>query len=153
MLPIMNHNFGLRFVSRVFPVAYLAVDNLVRFGVLVSYSVSVRSQCLVRLISLRCITGGHIIHLPTRIVNPNCYWTDTIPKFYLQSSWITGPCLYNQLAIHTFCIFRFLSFLSDVNITYPKTHALNNILSSCREVKASGFFGLVVETHGPFWYL
>ena len=64
MLPIMNHNFGLRFVSRVFPVAYLAVDNLVRFGVLVSYSVSVRSQCLVRFLSLCWIAGVHTIHPP-----------------------------------------------------------------------------------------
>ena len=29
-----------------------------------------------------------------RTVTPNCYWTHTVPKFGLQSSWIIGACHY-----------------------------------------------------------
>ena len=50
--------------------------------------VSVRSQSLVKLCDYKWS--------PTyrRIVTANWYWTNTIPKFYMQSNWITDICHY-----------------------------------------------------------
>ena len=58
-------------------VAYLAVANLARLGISVHCQASVRSQCLVRLLSQCWITGGHTIHpsieglLPQLVPNPH----------------------------------------------------------------------------------
>ena len=57
--------YYLLYLEPVFlSVAYLTVANLARLGISVHCQVSVRSQCLVRLLSQCWITGGHTIHPP-----------------------------------------------------------------------------------------
>ena len=77
-------------------VAYLTVANLARLGISVHCQVSVRSQYLVRL--LLVLDYRWSLNPPTyrRTVTPNWYRTHTVPKFGLQSSWITGAYHYTR---------------------------------------------------------
>ena len=81
--------------------AYLTVANLARLRISVHCQVSVRSQHLVKL-HCQCSTASdyrlsHKTHTYRRIVTPNWYLTHTVPKFSLQSSWITVACHYTWL--------------------------------------------------------
>ena len=64
-------------------VAYLAVANLARLGISVHCQASVRSQCLVRLLSQCWITGGRTVHPPIEGLLPP---TGTEPKPFRNSA-------------------------------------------------------------------
>ena len=74
-------------------VAYITVANLARLGISVHCLISVRSQYLVKLLSYR---WSHNPPTYRRTVTQNWYRTHTIPKFGLESSWITSACHYIQ---------------------------------------------------------
>ena len=78
-------------------IAHLMVANLARLGISVYCQLSVRSQYLVRLLSLCWITGGHTIHPLIEGLLPPTGVETTLPKFGLQSSWITDACHYTCL--------------------------------------------------------
>ena len=88
--------------SSFLPVAYLTVANLARLGIWAYCWFSVRSHYLVRVLSLCWITKGHTqsTHQLKDCYSLNWHWTHTVPKFGLQSSWITGACYYFVTLVH-----------------------------------------------------
>ena len=86
--------------SRVFlSVAYLTVANLARLGISVHCQVSVFSQAPLLVLDYR---WSHNPPTYQRTVTPNWYRTHSVPKFGLQSSWMTGACHYTRLLHETF---------------------------------------------------
>ena len=109
--------------SRAFlSVAYLTVPNLARLEISIHCQVSVRSQYLAWLLSQCWIRWSHNLPTYRRTVTPNLYRTHSVPKFGLQSSWITGACHYTRLKPLLPCYNFQHTFLAHTQILVETLH-------------------------------
>ena len=129
-------------------VAYLAVANLARIGISVHCQVSIRSQYLVRLLSLCWITDGHTMHPPLKGLLPPT-GIETTPFRNLVSK-LAGLQVHSTTPGYTHCHFLPELHLRLVGFTYSVCGPFTKHLERIQKFRETGNLKHVIKINYLF---